>query len=65
MTQEQIEGLKKMDAAAEVAIIELKKNVKRWSAIQLCEWWNRSFAAAGYKRLGRALVTIATAQNNS
>jgi len=47
-----------MDEAAEKAFLELKGNLKKWSATQLAKWWAKWCMTAGHKRLGRALATI-------
>ena len=52
------EQSKQMDDAARDAEMELSGKLEQWSAMDLIDWWGRSYLKAGHKRLGRLLVRI-------
>jgi hypothetical protein len=58
----------KMDAAGTLAAEELDKLVaamspeERKGAVQLVAWLKKHYLAAGYKRLNRSLLALATLQ---
>lgn len=47
-----------MDQAAELARMELVANIRKWSALDVADWWQRHYLKAGHRRLGRVLVQV-------
>ena len=52
-----------MDAAADVAIADLKERFSEEEVKKFADWWASHYLKAGYKRIGRALVDITKAKS--
>ncbi len=48
-----------MDAAAEIALNELRDEMPQTVTVPIARWWAKHYMKAGHKRLGRGLVQLA------